>query len=131
MWFCGKARQQPPGLDEEEHCQRVEGGGSSPLLITDDTHLSMNPVLGSPVQDRHGHTGASPAKGPKNDQGSRTSLTGESEKIELFTLEKRKWQKEGRERNFIGEYKYLMRGPKDVATLTKALRLERTLWYII
>lgn len=40
--LCGKADLQPPGQDYEKYCQHIEGQGSSPLLITGETHMQCH-----------------------------------------------------------------------------------------
>lgn len=52
--------QQYLGLHQEEHCQQVEGGEFSSLLIPGEAASGvLFVVLGSPVQKRYGLTGAS------------------------------------------------------------------------
>lgn len=55
----------------------AQGKSSFPLLSTSDTLRSgmLCPVLGSPVQERWGLCGASPAKGCKDDEGTGASVT--------------------------------------------------------
>ena len=55
----------------------VKRGDPSPLLSTGDATAGvLGPVLGSPVQDRHGHTEDSPDKGHQEDEGTGASLLG-------------------------------------------------------
>ncbi|KAK4823968.1 hypothetical protein QYF61_008354 [Mycteria americana] len=49
-------------------CQRIEGGGPSPLLSTGEAASGvLCPVLVSPVQEIHGLSGVSPVKSHKGD----------------------------------------------------------------
>lgn len=59
----GSEEQQLLGLCQAEYQQRVWGGDPSSLLWTAETHQECS---GSPVQERHGLTGESPAKGHKD-----------------------------------------------------------------
>lgn len=64
----GKESQQHPALHWEEHRQQVKGGDPSPLLSTGEaTSGVLLPVPRSPVHERHGATGESPAKGLEDD----------------------------------------------------------------
>lgn len=56
--------------------QKFVFGGADPssLPTTGDTHLQVVSMLGSPVEERHGHTGASPLKGCENDEGVEASV---------------------------------------------------------
>lgn len=51
-----KEDPQPDGLHSAEHCQQVEGGDSTPLLSSTETHLEVQAsVIEFPVQERHGY----------------------------------------------------------------------------
>jgi len=52
----------------------VEGIDPSPLFSTGKaTSEVLGPVLGSPVQERHGRTAESPEKGHTDDKGAEAS----------------------------------------------------------
>ena len=64
-----------PGMHQEECAQQVEGGSPPPLLCPSEAPSGvLHPVLGSPVQERWGATGESPAEGYKDDEGTGASL---------------------------------------------------------
>lgn len=66
MHTCDKKGQQ--------HCQEVIGGDPSPLHNTDEATAGvLYPILGSWVQERHGHTKVSPAKAHR-DEGTEASF---------------------------------------------------------
>lgn len=70
-----------------------QGRSSSSLLSTSDTPRSgmLCPVLGSPVQERQGLCGASPAKGYRDDEGTGASvIQGEIESCACSALVKRR-----------------------------------------
>lgn len=43
---CRKGGQHPPGLQQAENCQQVEGGDSFPLLSTGETQVGAGPSAG-------------------------------------------------------------------------------------
>jgi len=54
---------------------QVEGLDPPPLLsVGEDTHAVLFPVVDSPVHERHGHMGASPARDHKHDKGTAASV---------------------------------------------------------
>lgn len=60
-----------PGLYYQECSQQVEGSDPYPLFSPGKTVSGvLCPVWGSLVQERHGHTGASPAEGNQDGQGA-------------------------------------------------------------
>lgn len=70
-WLTGHAGVQ----HQEEYCQQVDEGDPSPLLSIGEAVCGvLCPVIGSPVQQTHGHAGESPAKGHKDEQGTGASL---------------------------------------------------------
>jgi len=73
--------QWDPGVHHEECGQQVEGGSSPPLLCPGEAPSAvLCPVLGSPVQERWGATGDSPAEGCEDEEGTGASLLrGEAE----------------------------------------------------
>lgn len=74
MCSSGKAGQGYPGLHYTKYCQHTEGSDPSPLLGTgEDTPGVLRPLLGSPLQGRHGRTGEHPAKGLVGDEGTGAS----------------------------------------------------------
>lgn len=54
------------------------GDDPSPLLIR-DISAELDPVLGSPVHEKHVHTGISPVKSHKDDKGPGASNMGEED----------------------------------------------------
>jgi len=106
QWAVTAEAQKLPGLHQAEYCQQVKGGHPSPLLSTPEV---LGPVLGSPVQERHGHTGASPAKGHRDDEGT-GALTYE-ERLRMsgpFSLEKTRLREA-----FMNICKHLMGGNEE------------------
>jgi len=74
---CALATKKPTasGLHEGEYRQEEEGGEPSLLLSTGEvTPGVLGPVLGSPAQQRHGHTRESPAVGHGGDEGTGASV---------------------------------------------------------
>ena len=72
--------------------QQVERGSPSPLLCPSETpYGALRPVLGSPLQDRWGAAGESPAEGYEDDEGTGASLLrGEAEGAGLVQPEEEK-----------------------------------------
>ena len=69
MCPCGQEGQRYPGLHSEECCQQVKGGDRPSLLSPGETTPGvLCPVLGSPVQEGHGATGASLEEGYEVDE---------------------------------------------------------------
>ncbi|KAK4806630.1 hypothetical protein QYF61_022936 [Mycteria americana] len=59
----------------DKYCQQLGGRDLSPLFSTDEATAGVvGPVLGSSVQERHGHTGERPMKGHKDDEETGASL---------------------------------------------------------
>lgn len=85
-----KGGQQTPGQHYDKHCQHVGGGDLSKLITCEATPGVLGLVLGSPVQERDGLTGLSPAKGHNSDEGFGASLTlGLVGEQVLYSLEER------------------------------------------
>ena len=67
--------QWDPVVHQEECGQQVEGGSPSPLLCPSEAPSGVPcPVLRSPVQERWGTTGESPAEGYEDDETTGASL---------------------------------------------------------
>lgn len=65
---CSKEDQWTAGLHQTKYCHQAEGADPCPLLTTGEIYVLRPVQLGSPVQERHTHTGARPLKGCKNDE---------------------------------------------------------------
>ena len=78
MCPCCQEGQWCPGVYEEEGGQWVKGEPPPPLLCPSEVPPGvLHPVLGSPVQERLGTAGESPAESYKDDEGTGASLVGE------------------------------------------------------
>jgi len=79
-------------MHQEECGQQVKGGFPSPLHCPSEAPSGvLCPVLGSPVQERWGATGESPAEGYKDGEGTKASLLrGEAEGAGLVQPEEEK-----------------------------------------
>jgi len=67
QWYCR--------VHQEECGQQVEGGSPSRLHCSSEAPSGvLCPVLGSPLQERWGATGESPAKGYEYNEGTGASL---------------------------------------------------------
>ena len=59
-----------PGLHPQQHSQQVEGGGSAPLLRSDETLPGvLCPSLETPAQEKYGPVGAGPEETTKMIRG--------------------------------------------------------------
>jgi len=78
---CSERMSWDPGMHQEERGQQGEGGSPSPLHCPSEASSGvLRPVLGSPVRERWGAAGESPAEGYKDGEGTGASLLrGEAE----------------------------------------------------